>query len=59
MFLEGIRVCCIVRPKSRKMDVFNHLDIQTISLNVQCLVALKKDYLVKPFNDYWQKYKKS
>lgn len=59
MFLEEIRVCCIVRPKSRKMDVFNHLDNQTISLNVQCLVALKKDYLVKPFNGYWQKYKKS
>lgn len=57
MFLEEMYVCCIARPKSRKTNVFNHLNNQNISLNLQCLVALKKDYFVKPFNDYWQKYK--
>lgn len=52
-------MCCIVRPKSRKINVFSHLDNQIISLNIQCLVALKKDCFVKPFNDYWQKFKKN
>lgn len=51
-------VCCIVRPESRKINAFNHLDNQIISRNIQCPVALKKDYFVKPFNDYWQKFKK-
>lgn len=41
------------------MNVLNHLDNQTISLNIRCLVALKKDYFVKPFNDYWQKYREN
>lgn len=59
MFLEEMCVCYIVRPKSRKMNVFNHLDNQTISLNIQCLVPLKKDYFLKPLNDYWQKYKRN
>jgi len=59
MFLKDMCMCCIGRPKSRKMNVFNHLDKQTISLNIQRLVGLKKDYFVKPFNDYWHKYKKN
>lgn len=50
---------CIFRPESRKMNAFNYLDNQIISLNIQCPVALKKDYFVKPFNDYWQKFKKN
>lgn len=45
-------MCCFVRPKSRKINAFNHLDDQVISLNIQYPVALKKDYFVKPFNDY-------
>lgn len=59
MILEEMCVCCIVRPESRKMNAFNHLDNQIIFLNIQCPVALKKDYFIKSFNDYWQKFKKN